>query len=75
MMASKCGVSYASAGCAALIKYHTATNLQKIASQVYAECGIVSSVCHGPAIFTKVPDLQIKTSGPGQNHHWLHDRG
>ncbi|KAI0868888.1 class I glutamine amidotransferase-like protein, partial [Hypoxylon argillaceum] len=31
-------------------------NLQKIASQVWANGGIVSSVCHGPAIFANLVD-------------------
>ncbi|KAK4121397.1 class I glutamine amidotransferase-like protein [Parathielavia appendiculata] len=51
------GVFYASAGHAALIDYPTATNLQRIASQVWANGGVVSSVCHGPAIFHGVVDL------------------
>lgn len=50
------GVFYASAGHAALIDYPTARNLQKIAEQVYASGGIVSSVCHGPAIFANLLD-------------------
>ncbi|RDW82836.1 hypothetical protein BP6252_03948 [Coleophoma cylindrospora] len=54
---SKYGVFFASAGHAALIDYPTATGLQKIAEQVWANGGIVSSVCHGPAIFTNVIDL------------------
>jgi putative intracellular protease/amidase len=54
---SKYGVFYASAGHAALIDYPTASALQKIASKVWANGGIVSSVCHGPAIFAGVVDL------------------
>ncbi|RDW76158.1 hypothetical protein BP5796_06979 [Coleophoma crateriformis] len=54
---SKYGVFFASAGHAALIDYPTATGLQKIAEQVWANGGIVSSVCHGPAIFSNVIDL------------------
>lgn len=54
---SKYGVFFASAGHAALIDYPTASNLQKIASEVYANGGVVSSVCHGPAIFANLPDL------------------
>lgn len=53
---SKYGVFYASAGHAALIDYPSASALQKIASQVWANGGIVSSVCHGPAIFAGVRD-------------------
>ncbi|KAI0443582.1 class I glutamine amidotransferase-like protein [Xylaria telfairii] len=54
---SRYGVFYASAGHAALIDYPTAGGLQKIAEQVWANGGIVSSVCHGPAIFANVVDL------------------
>lgn len=50
------GVFFASAGHAALIDYPTAANLQKIAEDVWANGGIVSSVCHGPAIFAHVLD-------------------
>ncbi|KAI0096004.1 class I glutamine amidotransferase-like protein [Nemania sp. FL0031] len=50
------GVFYASAGHAALIDYPTASSLQKIAEQVWANGGIVSSVCHGPAILVNVTD-------------------
>ncbi|CAM6000224.1 unnamed protein product [Sphagnum balticum] len=53
---SKYGVFYASAGHAALTDYPTATALQKITEQVWANGGIVSSVCHGPAIFANVID-------------------
>ncbi|KAI5207928.1 hypothetical protein E4T42_06802 [Aureobasidium subglaciale] len=53
---SKYGVFYASAGHASLIDYPTATSLQKIAEQVWANGGIVASVCHGPAIFANVID-------------------
>jgi putative intracellular protease/amidase len=51
------GVFYASAGHAALIDYPTASSLQKIAEKVWARGGIVSSVCHGPAIFANIKDL------------------
>ncbi|EOO01602.1 putative chaperone protein hsp31 protein [Phaeoacremonium minimum UCRPA7] len=51
---SKYGVFFASAGHAALIDYPTASSLQKIAGQVWANGGIVSSVCHGPAIFANL---------------------
>ncbi|KAI0532424.1 class I glutamine amidotransferase-like protein [Xylaria digitata] len=53
---SKYGVFYASAGHAALIDYPTASNLQRIAEQVWVNGGIVSSVCHGPAIFANLLD-------------------
>ncbi|KAJ3455803.1 hypothetical protein MRS44_017285 [Fusarium solani] len=53
---SKYGLFYASAGHAALIDYPTAASLQKIAAQVWANGGVVSSVCHGPAIFANLID-------------------
>lgn len=55
---SQYGVFYASAGHAALIDYPTATSLQRIASQVWANGGIVSSVCHGPGIFANLLDTE-----------------
>ncbi|GJD01273.1 IgE-binging protein [Colletotrichum higginsianum] len=54
---SSYGIFYASAGHAALIDYPTATSLQRIAAQVWANGGVVSSVCHGPAIFANLVDL------------------
>ncbi|PYI02692.1 class I glutamine amidotransferase-like protein [Aspergillus sclerotiicarbonarius CBS 121057] len=59
---SQYGVFFASAGHASLIDYPTATALQNIASQVWANGGVVASVCHGPAIFANVVDL--KTNEP-----------
>lgn len=53
---SKYGVFFASAGHAALIDYPTASALQHIAAQVWGNGGIVSSVCHGPAIFANIID-------------------
>ena len=50
------GLFFASAGHAALIDYPTATNLQRVASSVWARGGVVTSVCHGPAIFADVKD-------------------
>ncbi len=53
---SRYGVFFASAGHAALLDYPNASHLQKIASQVWSNGGIVSSVCHGPAIFSHLVD-------------------
>lgn len=57
---SKYGVFFASAGHAALIDYPTASGLQNIAARVWANGGIVSSVCHGPAIFANILDPVTK---------------
>ncbi|ERS99013.1 hypothetical protein HMPREF1624_04208 [Sporothrix schenckii ATCC 58251] len=54
--ASRYGLFYASAGHAALIDYPMASGLQAVAMQVWANGGVVSSVCHGPAIFANVLD-------------------
>lgn len=54
---SRYGVFFASAGHAALIDYPKAGALQGIAEDVWARGGVVSSVCHGPAIFTNIRDL------------------
>ncbi|KAL4731618.1 plasma membrane heat shock protein [Fusarium chlamydosporum] len=53
---NKYGLFYASAGHAALLDYPTASSLQNIAARVWANGGVVSSVCHGPAIFANVID-------------------
>lgn len=50
------GIFFASAGHAALIDYPTAKGLQKIAEDVWANGGVVASVCHGAAIFANVKD-------------------
>jgi len=59
---SKYGLFFASAGHAALIDYPHAKNLQKIASDVWNKGGIVSSVCHGPALFAGVIDASTGKS-------------
>lgn len=50
------GIFFASAGHAALIDYPTASGLQKIAEDVWANGGVVASVCHGVALFANVKD-------------------
>jgi putative intracellular protease/amidase len=39
-----------------LIDYPTAKGLQSLATKIYANGGIMSSVCHGPAIYPGVID-------------------
>ncbi|KKP00667.1 IgE-binging protein [Trichoderma harzianum] len=53
---NKYGIFFASAGHAALIDYPNATGLQKIAEVIWANGGVVSAVCHGPAIFANIKD-------------------
>ncbi|KAL4947158.1 class I glutamine amidotransferase-like protein [Aspergillus filifer] len=53
---SEYGLFFASAGHASLIDYPTAKSLQTLAERVWANGGVVASVCHGPAIFTNVND-------------------
>ncbi|KAJ1963273.1 plasma membrane heat shock protein [Dipsacomyces acuminosporus] len=50
------GLFFASAGHATLFDYPTATGLIKIAESVWARGGIVSAVCHGPAILPFIKD-------------------
>lgn len=67
------GIFFASAGHASLIDYPDATDLQHLASSIYADGGIVAAVCHGGAIFVGVvnqPDLTggdaMGSGGQGQ---------
>jgi putative intracellular protease/amidase len=56
LKSSDYGVFFASAGHASLIDYPSAKGLQSIASDIWANGGIVSAVCHGGAIFTGIVD-------------------
>jgi len=58
LTASNYGIFFASAGHASLIDYPDAKGLQKLASDIWANGGIVSAVCHGGAIFKGVVDEQ-----------------
>ncbi|KAK3710568.1 plasma membrane heat shock protein [Vermiconidia calcicola] len=60
--ASQYGIFFASAGHAALIDYPTAKGLQGIASTIYANGGIMSTVCHGPALFPGILDPETGES-------------
>lgn len=50
------GLFFASAGHATLFDYPSATALIDIAESVWARGGIVSAVCHGPAILPAIKD-------------------
>ncbi|KAF7503394.1 hypothetical protein GJ744_003916 [Endocarpon pusillum] len=52
----KYGIFFASAGHAALIDYPHAKGLQKIGTDVWTQGGVVSAVCHGPAIYAGIID-------------------
>lgn len=54
------GVFFAAGGHAALLDFPTAVKLQKIASTIYKDGGIVSAVCHGPAIIAGLDPEVIK---------------
>ncbi|KAI9354969.1 class I glutamine amidotransferase-like protein [Pilaira anomala] len=56
------GLFFASAGHATLFDYPTARGLQSIAEDIYARGGIVSAVCHGPAILPGIKDLKTGKS-------------
>lgn len=55
-------IFFASAGHGSLIDYPKAKGLQKLAAGIYDKGGVVSAVCHGPAIFEDLIDL--KTNEP-----------
>lgn len=54
--ASDYQVFFASASHGTLFDYPKAAGLQKIASEIYAQNGVVAAVCHGPAIFDGMVD-------------------
>ncbi|ORX96860.1 class I glutamine amidotransferase-like protein [Basidiobolus meristosporus CBS 931.73] len=54
------GLFFASAGHATLWDYPTARHLQHIAEDIYKRGGVVSAVCHGPAI---LPGIMDSTTG------------
>lgn len=49
-------IFFASAGHGTLFDYPTAKGLQNIASEIYANGGVIAAVCHGPAIFDGLMD-------------------
>ncbi|KAI9033690.1 class I glutamine amidotransferase-like protein [Phycomyces nitens] len=56
------GLFFASAGHATLYDYPDARGLQSIAEDIYERGGVVSAVCHGPAILPGIKDLSTGKS-------------
>ncbi|HJT31312.1 MAG TPA: DJ-1/PfpI family protein [Pirellulales bacterium] len=56
------GIFFASAGHASIYDYPKARGLQSIAEDIWARGGVVSAVCHGPAILPGVIDQEARTS-------------
>lgn len=54
--ASKYGIFFAAGGLGAAYDFPEASNLHKLAAQVYAKGGVVSAVCHGPAVLPGIHD-------------------
>ncbi|KAI7830087.1 class I glutamine amidotransferase-like protein, partial [Kickxella alabastrina] len=59
------GLFFASAGHATLFDYPTAKALIGIAESVWARGGVVSAVCHGPAILPSIKDRKTGKSVTG----------
>ncbi|KAK2754044.1 hypothetical protein FQN54_007213 [Arachnomyces sp. PD_36] len=59
------GLFFASAGHGSLYDYPHATHLQALAADIYARGGVVSAVCHGPAILPAIkgPDGESIVKG------------
>lgn len=53
---SEYSIFFASAGHATLFDYPTASGLQELGQKIYSKGGVVSAVCHGPAIFANFID-------------------
>lgn len=70
------GLFFASAGHATLYDYPDARALQSIAEDIYARGGIVSAVCHGPAILPGIKDTKTgKSIIDGKNVTGFADEG
>lgn len=50
------GIFFGAGGHAAIYDYPSASSLHKVAAQIYANGGVVSAVCHGPAILPGILD-------------------
>ena len=75
LKAENYGLFFASAGHASLIDYPDAKDLQRLASGIWADGGIVSAVCHGGAIFKGVLDKAGKPIIAGRNVTGFTTRG
>lgn len=70
------GLFFASAGHATLYDYPYARGLQSIAENIYSRGGIVSAVCHGPAILPGIKDTKTgKSIIDGKNVTGFTDQG
>ncbi len=56
------GLFFASAGHASIYDYPKARGLQSIAEDIWSRGGIVSAVCHGPAILPGISDAKTGKS-------------
>lgn len=68
-------IFFASAGHGAAYDYPRATSLQRLVAQIYANNGVVSAVCHGPAIFDNLKTLNGKPLIDGKKITGFTDEG
>ncbi|KAG5358630.1 Glutathione-independent glyoxalase HSP31 [Yarrowia sp. B02] len=58
IIAANYSIFFACGGHGALFDFVDAPHLGKVAADIYANGGIVSAVCHGPAIFNSIKDAE-----------------
>lgn len=68
-------IFFASAGHGAAYDYPQAIALQKLVAQIYANSGVVSAVCHGPAIFDNLKTLGGRSFIEGKKITGFTDEG
>lgn len=68
-------IFFASAGHASLFDYPTAKGLVSLAETVYKNGGVVSAVCHGPAIFKNMKDPKGESIIKGKTITGFTDKG
>ena len=54
------GIFFAAGGLGAAYDFPEASSLHKLAAQIYAKGGVVSAVCHGPAVLPGIHDATGK---------------